>query len=214
MALRLQLKRCLSRGVFPVSPSKTASIIFVTAMLAIAWTAPGEGAQLRGRPRVVLAGGYYADPFWFDPWYGFYPYPVGVFPPYGYTRFAESALRLEVTPKDAQVYVDGYYAGIVDDFDGVFQRLHVAPGQHELALYFDGYRTVRQNLYLTPDQTFKVRYTMERLAAGETSEPRPTPVNPPPQVAPGPPSFAPGVNRMPPPRAASAASYGTLVIRV
>jgi hypothetical protein len=27
------------------------------------------------------------------------------------------------TPKEAAVYVDGFYAGVVDDFDGVFQSL-------------------------------------------------------------------------------------------
>src|SRR3954463_15414026 len=43
-----------------------------------------------------------------------------------------TALRLIVKPNDAKVYVDGYYAGIVDDFDGVFQRLHVPAGQHEV----------------------------------------------------------------------------------
>ena len=32
-------------------------------------------------------------------------------------------VRLMVRPRDAAVYVDGYYAGVVDDFDGVFQRL-------------------------------------------------------------------------------------------
>ena len=91
-------------------------------------------------PRVVVGGGYYYrpyfyDPFWFDPWYGFsygYQYPWG---PYGYPPYRAyrvdpgASLRLEVKPKDAEVYVDGYYAGIVDDFDGTFQRLSVTPGE-------------------------------------------------------------------------------------
>jgi len=29
------------------------------------------------------------------------------------------ALRLKVKPVDATVYVDGYYVGVVDDFDGI-----------------------------------------------------------------------------------------------
>ena len=32
-----------------------------------------------------------------------------------------------VDPAEARVYVDGYYAGTVDDFDGLFQRLNVSP---------------------------------------------------------------------------------------
>ena len=83
-----------------------------------------------------------------------------------------------VKPNDAKVYVDGYFAGIVDDFDGVFQRLHVPAGQHEVVLYLEGYRTVHQKIYLTPDSTYKLRYTMEKNLAGETSEPPPAPEPP------------------------------------
>ena len=31
------------------------------------------------------------------------------------------ALRLKIKPRDAQVYVDGYYAGQIDEFDGIFR---------------------------------------------------------------------------------------------
>src|SRR5581483_5048447 len=99
-------------------------------------------------------------------------------------RYVEpgASVRLEVKPKEAEVYVDGFYAGIVDDFDGVFQRLHVPPGPHEITLYLDGYRTVTQQVRLSADKTFKVKYTMEKLAPGEQTEPRPTPPPPPPDT--------------------------------
>jgi PEGA domain len=86
-----------------------------------------------------------------------------------------TALRVIVKPNDAKVYVDGYYAGIVDDFDGVFQRLRLPAGQHDVVLYLDGYRKVHQKIYLTPDSTYKLRYTMEKNLAGETSEAPPEP---------------------------------------
>jgi hypothetical protein len=41
-------------------------------------------------------------------------------------------LQLKVEPRDAKVYVDGYYAGIVDDFDGHFQHLRLTPGAHHI----------------------------------------------------------------------------------
>src|SRR5262245_49644668 len=93
--------------------------------------AQAEAQVHRGHPGhggVVVVGGYYATPYWyggyyapfFDPWYGF-AYPYGPYP-YPYYYDTGSSLRLEVTPKKAEVYVDGHYAGIVDDFDGVFQR--------------------------------------------------------------------------------------------
>ena len=55
----------------------------------------------------------------------------------------DASVRLDVKPKEAEVYVDGYYAGMVDDFDGTFQRLRVEPGEHEIELWLDGYRTVQ-----------------------------------------------------------------------
>ena len=143
------------------------------------------------------------DPFFVDPWYG-YQYPIG---PYGYgyrLGEPEASVRLEVKPKEAEVFVDGYYAGIVDDFDGTFQRLNVSPGEHEIELWLDGYRTVRQKVYLTRDNTFKVKYQMERLAAGQTPEPKPQPLQPPqdgnqPRMQPPPMPRGPMTRRMPPP---------------
>jgi hypothetical protein len=146
-------------------------------------------------------------------------------------------VKLEVKPNQAEVYVDGYYAGVVDDFDGTFQRLHVAPGQHELELYLDGYRPAKQQIYLTADKTVKVKYTLEKLGAGEQAEPRPQAPNPPPVpqgLAPNAPNTppeayppqpaprGPGGGRMPlpppppgsEPRGAPQGAYGSLAIRV
>lgn len=98
----------------------------------------------------------------------------------------DAAVRFEgVKPTQTLVYLDGYYAGIVDDYDGVFQRLYTAPGPHEITLFLEGYRTFTQHAYLTPDHTFKVRHQMEKLQPGETSEKPPVPP-PPPQGGQGP----------------------------
>jgi len=86
-----------------------------------------------------------------------------------------SRVRLQVTPKEAQVYVDGYFVGSVKDFDGTFERVVVSPGEHEVVLYLQGYRTVRQKLQLKPREDYRIRYKMERLAAGQVNEPPPLP---------------------------------------
>jgi hypothetical protein len=80
------------------------------------------------------------------------------------------------------VYVDGFYAGVVDDFDGVFQRLPLTPGGHEVVLYLDRYRTVRHHVYLSPGSSVHLRDVLERLPPGEPSEPprRRPPLPPPP----------------------------------
>lgn len=114
-----------------------------------------------------------------------YP-PVGY--PYGLYRYAspEADLKVQVTPKEASVYVDGYFAGVVDDFDGVFQRLRVLPGQHEIVVYLEGYRSIKERLYLGPNTSRKIEGTLERLAPGEPEEPKPEPLAPPDPPQPGP----------------------------
>lgn len=105
-----------------------------------------------------------------------YSYPPP--PPYPYPAYqyaAEANLRIVVKPKEADVYVDGYFAGKVEDFDGTFQRLHVEAGQHELVIHLDGYRSLHQQLYLGPNVTRKIEGTLEHLAPGEAPEPTPVP---------------------------------------
>lgn len=166
----------------------------------------------------VFVGGYFYDPF-FGPypwwpragtWYGYYPV---------FDRRAE--LKLQVTPRDAAVYVDGFYAGIVDDFDGLFQALPLPPGGHEVVLYLQGFRTARYNLYLHAGATFRVRHTMEPVVPGTSSEPPPSSalVPPPPAGSYKPPRTPPPAS-LPPAAspgsssAASSAMQGVLEMRV
>jgi hypothetical protein len=126
-------------------------------------------------PPVSLQRGYYYHPyfgFYYGPYYGpFYPYPG---PYYGQLPYSASAVRTRVRPVETQVYVNGYYAGIVDDFDGVFQRLYLPAGQHEIALYLDGYRSYRQKVYIGPGDTLEISHQMEPLRAGEVNEAAPS----------------------------------------
>jgi hypothetical protein len=152
---------------------------------------------------VGVGFGYpYAYPYYGYAPYGAYPYGYGGYPAAVYYDNS-AAMHLQVTPRNTEVYVDGYYAGIVDDFDGTFQRLNVPPGEHEIELWLEGYRTVRQKVYLTRDNTFKVKYQMEHLPAGEAQEPKPQPLGPPPgarmQPQQQPMGRGPSTYRMPPP---------------
>jgi hypothetical protein len=78
---------------------------------------------------------------------------------------------MSVTPDEAAVYVDGFYAGVVDDFDGLLEGLPVSPGGHTITFYLDGYRTVRHNVYVRSASTFKLRDALEKLPPGTASEP-------------------------------------------
>ena len=109
-------------------------------------------------------GFYHPYYFGFGQWYP-YPYPVFGYPPGFYPGDGAVALRLQVTPRDASVYVDGYAAGVVDDYDGVFQRLRLVPGPHEIVIYHPSHRTLRQNIYYNPGSTHTIRHTLEPLLA-------------------------------------------------
>lgn len=121
---------------------------------------------------------------WGYPWYPYYdgwgyPYPYGwgpYRPWYGYYyRDDYSSVRVQAKPRDARVYVDGYFVGIVDDFDGTFQRLRLPPGGHEITLHLNGYRNVAEKLYLQPSSTYRMRAALEPLPAGAAPEPEPKP---------------------------------------
>jgi hypothetical protein len=88
-------------------------------------------------------GGYY-DPY--DPWYGSAGYQG-----YNYASSYEGSLRLKIKQRDAAVYVDGYYAGIVDDFDGFFQRLKLEGGPHRIEVRAAGYQTLTFDVQIRPD---------------------------------------------------------------
>ena len=101
------------------------------------------------------AYGYYGYGY---PYYGYgYPYGYGV-APYGYVAPAYDAyggVRIQGAPIKAEVYVDGQYAGIVDDFNGTFERLDLVPGAHEIEVRTSG-RPLAYDVNVTPGQTITI----------------------------------------------------------
>ncbi len=120
--------------------------------------------------------GYYWSP-WYYPsyggWYGGYGH-YGYGPGYGngYRRGYGSAgsVRVMVEPRQTKVYVDDYYAGVADDFDGIFQRLNLSTGRHDISLRLDGYETHKVKLYVPLDHTIKIKHQMVRGSSEKVSE--------------------------------------------
>jgi hypothetical protein len=207
-----------------------ALIMLITSVLTVGslWPStalaqrrhPPEAGRAVPRPpvrrgAVVFIGGYFYDPFYGPyPWWPRPAYPYAYWPIYD----NRAVLRVLATPENAAVYVDGFYAGIVDDFNGYFEGLPVPPGGHDIVLYLEGYRTIRRRAYLAPGSTFKLHETIERLPAGETSEP-PTlapPLPPPPDGSYLPPRTAPRTPSPPArtPGTAPSTAVGILTLRV
>jgi hypothetical protein len=199
------------------------TLTFVSAL-------PAEAEAQRRRPAVrvvrtpvIVSGYYYGYPRWsYDPWYQWGPYGYP-YPPYGYGFRDEltTSVKLEIEPREAEVFVDGYRAGVVDDFDGIFQRLRLRPGGHDITIYLDGYRTIHQNIYLSSGADRKIRLTMERLREGERMEAPPEPSEPVELEGdriddrpPGPMPRRPGAGRTAEREDAQQRRFGTLSIRV
>ncbi len=103
---------------------------------------------------------------------GYGGYGYGGYGRYGYgaNQYSnQGAVRIEVNPKDSrdeiEVYVDEAHAGVVDDFDGAFQRLYLPLGKHEIEIRLDGYQPIRMAIFVSAGSTYHIRGRMESLAA-------------------------------------------------
>jgi hypothetical protein len=136
-------------------------------------------------------GGYYGyrpgfRPYAFRPWtrlsFGFfvgypvpyvysYPYPV---PVYGYgapsapvyitpSSTLYGGVTLEISPRDAEVFVDGQYVGQVRDFDGVGAPLNLTVGRHRVDVSAPGYEPLWFDVDVRPGQLVPYRGDMHPI---------------------------------------------------
>ena len=112
--------------------------------------------------------GYFGyDPFLFGGYYDPYSYGYGqagqASGGYDAGRYrVVGALRLKVKPSNAQVYIDGYYVGLIDSFDGTFQRLQVEAGSHRVDVRAEGFETVQFDVMVTPGETVTYKGELKR----------------------------------------------------
>jgi hypothetical protein len=153
----------------------TSKVVLLVAVSIVAFSATAQAQRVHGGfgGRVSPHWGFnvgigpFYDPFWGPFWGPYYPYG-------GYPYVVEhptASVRVDVVPKQTEVFVDGYFAGTAG-------KVRTTPGGHAISLYLPGYRTVTQNIYVAPGSTFKMQDTMDRLATGEVSTPPPQPVRP------------------------------------
>jgi hypothetical protein len=216
-----------------VNPKRYVFLVATALATAVAlWPADASAQRrvVRRGPgtRVAVAIGYgygypvygypvFGYPYFYDPFYwGFsdyqfrYPYPGYYYP--------AAEVRIQVQPKQAEVYIDGYLVGTVDNFDGVFQRLDVPLGEHEITVYAPGYRTWSQRMLFRPRQSYHIKEALQPLPAGEQPEARPAPApraqGPGPQGPPPPGPPPRGGDRRGPDRDLRVDQFGTLSVRV
>ncbi len=117
------------------------------------------------RPRIVTVLPY--RPYYYRPRYGLdVYYGAGGLYPYGLTPRgyydpipgrAYGGVRITDAPRDARVFADGYYVGIVDDFDGAFQHMNLEDGEHRIEVQAPGLGPIAFDIFVQPGRTMTLR---------------------------------------------------------
>ena len=123
---------------------KKAILIMVTALVALApMTA---SAAFRGG--FVVAGPGFYGPGWYSPyWAGYWgPGPYYAFPNAG-------EVKLDTKVKDAQVFINGAYAGTTKDN----KTMHLRPGNYNIEIREGEQTPFAQNVYVTAGKTIHLQ---------------------------------------------------------
>jgi hypothetical protein len=95
---------------------------------------------------------YRGDFFWSD--YGWRPRSYYYGSNWDYDL---GKLRLDIDQRDAEVYIDGYYAGVVDDFDGRLQGLRLEAGNYSVEVGLPGFVPLQFDVHVQPGRTTTYR---------------------------------------------------------
>ena len=126
--------------------------LILAGFLAVAAIAPVASAQ-----RVFIRGGFYGPAYYGPGWYGWYG-PGPYWGPYGYAygygpSQPTGSVKFETKMKNASVYVDGGYAGTVEQLKTF--KLH--PGTHNIELRApDGQTFYQQKVDVVAGKTLKI----------------------------------------------------------
>jgi hypothetical protein len=145
-----------------------------------------RGSQYPAQP-IFLPPGYIPGSFCYGPgpycyWPQYDPYlyqydpylwmPTTAQQLYHYYRQRALVLRgglvLETLPDDAQVFVDGYFVGAVEEFGLHGRPMDIPAGPHRIELRAPGYETLSFSVLIEPNQILRYRGDLQSV-----SPPRP-----------------------------------------
>ena len=95
-------------------------------------------------------------------------YPPGSYPPAGPVTVQPgtttgAGVSFEITPVDADVFVDGTYVGRVSNFGPLSQPLPMAPGRHLIEIRREGYQTLSFDADVAAGQVIPYQGAMQPL---------------------------------------------------
>ena len=97
---------------------------------------------------------------WYSPYWGGYPYP------YGYYNYAPTtgAVKFDTKVKDAEVYIDGAYAGTV----GKLKTINLRPGSYDIEVRASGRTQFDKRVYVAAGKTLHLNPDLRIQAQPQT----------------------------------------------
>jgi len=80
-----------------------------------------------------------------------------------------SALRLQIKPERAAVFVDGHYAGHAEQFSSGSNPMLVSPGKHRIKVELPGYQTFETEINLLPEQKSELKTELVKGSIAQAS---------------------------------------------
>src|SRR5579884_642375 len=133
-------------------------------ILAAALVVPASAAVRLGTVSVGAGYGYYSGPYWPGYWAGYYPPPFfggwydpwfGPFypPVYFAPQIDKGQVNLQTGDKNAEVYLDGAYAGPASKL----KNFWLAPGVYQLEVRAAGRAIQDKRIYVLTGKTLKIK---------------------------------------------------------
>jgi len=73
-------------------------------------------------------------------------------------------LQLDIEPRRALVYVDGWYVGVVDQFSGYYRHLDMGGGTHTFEIIAPDYEPLAFEIAISPGRTITYRGSLQRAS--------------------------------------------------
>jgi PEGA domain len=115
-------------------------ILFAGALMALAPMTAGAAI----RAGFVVGGPVYYGPGWYSPFWGSY---WGPGPYYAFPRAGE--VKLDTKVRDAQVFINGAYAGTTKEN----KTMHLRPGNYNIEIRENGQTPFAEQVYVAAGKT-------------------------------------------------------------
>jgi hypothetical protein len=114
-----------------------------------------------------VPGFYFPGPFYYP---GLYDMTMAAtYPRRRHEVSARGGLVLQTIPDAAQVFVDGYYVGLAEEFGLRGRAMDIRAGAHRIELRAPGYETLTFSVMIEPNDIVRYRGDMQKLSTTPTA---------------------------------------------